>query len=73
MRWRVGWRVRWRIHEKHLESVRITNLASFLILLGMDVQFTEYIDSFLVSVRRIQAVGSHQCLCGLVCLFTVVV
>ena len=56
-----------------MEAVRVTHLASFLILLGVDVQFREYVDCFLVSVRRIQAVGTHQCLCGLVRLFGVMV
>lgn len=61
------------MRESFGSSIRVTHLASFLILLGVDVQFREYVDCFLVSVGRIQAVGTHQCLCGLVRLFGVMV
>ena len=50
-----------------------THLAPLVVLLQMDVEFGQHVDSFFVRIGREQAVGSYQSLDGLVCLLAVMV
>ena len=50
-----------------------TNLTSFVVLLGMNVELGQYVDGFLVCAGRIRTVGTYQCLNGFICLFTVMI